>query len=188
MATVENAGQPPSPHIHRTFTLLVRRKVHIANSPCLTEVVRKEGDGGRGLSNICTLAIITMNRRSNEQGNWKQDTEGQQRQLPACPSTKTIWYPNGDKEQNHKLHLPTNTHKPVLNLDYDQASGAQNYNLRNEMLKKSCQQGQNRHDPQHQDQRNGRNKEHPSSYPTAEDQMVWTPHKTTDPTPSSACI
>ena len=39
-----------------------------------------------------------------------------------------------------KLHLPTDTHMPVPNLDYDQASGAQNHNLRNEMLMESCQQ------------------------------------------------
>ena len=51
-----------------------------------------------------------------------------------------------------------------------------------------CQQDQKRHDPQHQDQRNGRNKEHPSSYPTAEDQMVWISHKIASPTPSSTCI
>ena len=85
-------------------------------------------------------------------------------------------------------HLPTNAHIPVPNLDYDQASGTQNYNLWNEMLEESCQQDQKRHNPQQQDQRNGRNKEHPSSYPTAEDQMVWTPYKTANPTPSSMCI
>ena len=39
-----------------------------------------------------------------------------------------------------------------------------------QMRKESCQQDQKRHGPQHQDQRNGWNKEHPSSYPTAEDQ------------------
>ena len=51
------------------------------------------------------------------------------------------------------------------------------------------QQDQKRHDPQHQDQRNGsRNRELPLSYPTTEDQMVWTSHKTANPTPSSTCI
>ena len=35
-------------------------------------------------------------RWSNEQGNWKQDTEDQQCQLPACSTTQTFWYPNGD--------------------------------------------------------------------------------------------
>ena len=45
-----------------------------------------------------------------------------------------------------------------------------------------------RRDPQHEDQRNSGNKEQPPSYPTAEDQMVWTPHKTANPTPSSTCI
>ena len=132
-------------------------------------------------------SIFTDDGRMNREY-WKQDTEGQQCQLPACPTTKTFWYRNGDKGQYHKLHLRINTHIPVPNLDHDQASGAQNYNLRNEMLKESCQQDQKRHDPQHQAQRNGRNKEHPSSYPTAEDQMVWTPHKTANPTPSWTCI
>ena len=37
-------------------------------------------------------------------------------------------------------------------------------------------------------QRNGRNKEHSSSYPTAEDPMVWTSHATANPTPSLMCI
>ena len=73
------------------------------------------------------------------------------------------------------------THIPVPNLDHE-------HDLRNEMPKESYQQDQKRHDPEHQDQRNGRNKEHPLSYPTAENQMVWTPHKTANPTPSSTCI
>ena len=120
--------------------------------------------------------------------NRKQDTEGQQCQLPACPTTKTSRYPNGDKEQNHKLHLRTNTHIPMPNLDHDQASGVQNYNLQNETFKENCQQDQKRHDFQHQNQRNGRNKEHPPSYSTAEDQMVWTSHKTANASPSSTCI
>ena len=92
-------------------------------------------------------------RQSSDQGNPKQDTEGQQCQLPACPTTKTSRYPNGDKEQNHKLRLRTNTHIPVPKLDRDQATGAQNYNLRNEMLKESCQLDQKRHDFQQQKQK-----------------------------------
>ena len=70
------------------------------------------------------------------------------------------------------ISLRPNTHIPIPNLDHDQASGAQNYNLRNGMLKESCQQDQKRPDSQHQNQRNGRNKEHPPSYATSEDQMV----------------
>ena len=54
------------------------------------------------------------------------------------------------KEQNHKLHLRIDTDIPMPNLDHDQASGAQNYNLRTEMLTKSCQQDQKRYDSQHQ--------------------------------------
>ena len=46
-----------------------------------------------------------------------------------APLLKHSDIPNGDKEQNHKLHLRTNTHVAVPNLDHDQASGAQNYNL-----------------------------------------------------------
>ena len=38
-------------------------------------------------------------------------------------------HPNGDKEQNHKLRRRPNTHIPVPDLDYDQASEAQNDNL-----------------------------------------------------------
>ena len=86
--------------------------------------------------------------------------EGQQCQLPVCPTSKTSRYPSGDKEQNHKLHLHTNTHIPMPNLDHNQASGAQNYNLSNEMLKESCDLDQTRHDSLHQNQRNGGNKEH----------------------------
>ena len=33
-----------------------------------------------------------------------------------------------------------------------------------------------------------RNKEHPPSYSTTEDQMVWTSHKTANIPPSSTCI
>ena len=35
---------------------------------------------------------------------------------------------------------------------------------------------------------NGRNKDHPSSYSTAEDQMVWTSHTTANTPTSSTCI
>ena len=122
-------------------------------------------------------------RWSNEQGNWKQDTEGQQCQLPACPTTKTSWYPNGDKEQNHKLHLCTNTHIPMPNLDHDQASGVQNYKLLNKIFEQNCQQDQKRHGSQHQNQRNGRDKEHLPSYSTSEDQMVWTSDTTANTPP-----
>ena len=45
-----------------------------------------------------------------------------------------------------------------------------------------------RHDSQHQNQRNGGNKEHSPSYSTSGDQMVWTSHTTANTPPSSTCI
>ena len=113
----------------------------------------------------------------------KGNRKGQQCQLPACPTTETSRYSNVDKEQNHKLFLRTNIHIPIPNLDHHQDFGGQNYNLRNEMLKEDCQQDQKRHVSQHQNQRNGRDKEYPP-YSTSEDQMVLTSHTTANTPPS----
>ena len=74
-----------------------------------------------------------------------------------APLLKYSNIPMETKQQNHKLHLHINTHIPMPNLDHDQASAEQNYNLPTEMLMESCQQDQKRHDPQHPNQRNGRN-------------------------------